>query len=460
MKNRKITTGIHGLSRIAVISFLVSFTLCSVLAGITITNRAHIARLQIERLILEKSIRINEVISGLLYKTETLAVIAVQGDDHEDYFDKIAPSIVDDPMILNVLLAPDGIVSKVYPLSGNEAVVGLNFFGEGAGNIEAMAARDSGQLVMGGPFNLVQGGQALVGRMPVYVDAPNERHKFWGLVSVTLRFPQVLDYAWLESLETLGFAYELWRLNPDTNERQVIASNLEHIKPTSSFTERHVKIFNADWYLRVSPINRWHVYPENIFLIVAGLLVSFLVMFVTQNNFELNRMRSALEIMATSDPLTGIHNRRHFMDLSQAGLERSRRLKTGCYVILLDLDKFKSINDTYGHILGDKVLVEVASRVQSHIRPYDLLARYGGEEFIIFAFDIDKNNVQTLAERLRLSICDEQIEYEGGHLYFSASFGVAHVYNYDLEKAIKHADQALYTAKTEGRNRVVFHDEN
>jgi diguanylate cyclase len=175
-----------------------------------------------------------------------------------------------------------------------------------------------------------------------------------------------------------------------------------------------------------------------------------------QNNRELKRMGTVLEGMAKCDPLTGIYNRRHFMDSSKTDMERARRAKEDCFVILFDLDKFKSVNDMHGHIIGDNVLIEVASRIKSIIRPYDLFARYGGEEFIIYASGADKNSISNLAERLRLSVCDKKFEYENVSLNSSASFGIARIDECDINTAILHADKALYTAKAEGRNRVVF----
>jgi diguanylate cyclase (GGDEF)-like protein len=311
---------------------------------------------------------------------------------------------------------------------------------------------------LGGPFKSAQGGEVLVGRLPVYIDTQTKKHKFWGLVSVTLKFPQALDAAELSIFKTQGLAYELWRVNPDTNEKQVILSNYENSKSNHRFIEKHVPVINADWYLKVWPIRVWYSYPESLVLIIASFFISFLVLFVMQNNFVLKRMRFVLEDMAKCDPLTGIYNRRHFMEDSQMDIQRASRQKDDCYIILFDLDKFKSVNDTHGHLIGDNVLIDTTTRIKAVIRPYDLFARYGGEEFIIYASGIDKNGIAALAERLRLSICDKEFEYEGVCLNSSASFGIAHIGDYDINKAILHADKALYTAKNEGRNRVVFWD--
>ena len=445
-----------GLSIVAILSFLSSLVICFFLASEIIINVVNVDKLQIEQLVLEKTFRINAVISRLLYKANSLSAIVIQGKGVVDDFEKIAPIIAaDNPTILNVLLAPDCVVSNIYPLNGNEAMVGFDYFSNYAGNKEAIAAIDSGRLMLGGPFKSIQGGEVIVGMLPVYIDTPNEKKKFWGLVSVALKFPQVLNEVELETLESKGLSYELWRINPDTNEKQVIMSNYGH-SSKNRFIEKRVSVFNTNWHLRVWPVRSWYDYPQNVVLVIAGFLISFLLAFVMQNNYELRQIKTVLECMARSDPLTGIYNRRHFMDISLMYVERARRLKEDCYIIIFDLDKFKDINDTYGHIIGDNVLIETASRIKAVIRPYDLFARYGGEEFIIYISEIDKNNIVQMVERLRVSLCDKKYEYEGVSFTSSASFGVAYIDNYDIKKAISYADKALYAAKKNGRNKIVF----
>jgi diguanylate cyclase (GGDEF)-like protein len=460
MENQKPKRKSKGLSLIAVVSFLVSIAFCTFLISATIINRTNVVKLRIEQQIFEKTHRISEVISKLLYKTQALSAMIVQGNGGMDSFDIIAPTLVDDPAIQNVILAPDGIVAKVFPLAGNERIIGWNYFSDGAGNLEAIAARDLGELVLGGPIEIVQGGIAIFGRLPVFIDTPDEDHKFWGLVSVTLKLQQVLDYAELEIFSSYGYSYELWRISPDTNERQVIQSSYGYTRPNFNFLEKPVQIFNAEWYLRVSPILMWYSYPENIALVIAGFCISLIVLFVMQNNFELRNMQSVFELMAITDPLTGIFNRRHFLEIVRIGIEKARRLNENCYFIMFDIDKFKNVNDTYGHQIGDKVLMDITARIKTNIRPYDLFARYGGEEFIIFTAGISKKEVCDMTERLRLSLCSRKYEYGDISFDSSASFGIAQMDDYNLDKAIKYSDDALYMAKRNGRNCVVFYNDS
>ena len=459
MENQKLEQECKGLSLTAVVSFLVSIAFCAFLISATIINRTNVINLRIEQQIFERTHRISEMISRMFYKTQALSAMVIQGNGSMDSFDIIAPTLVDDPSIQNVILAPDGIVAKVFPLTGNEKIIGWDYFSDAAGNLEAIAARDMGELVLGGPIEIIQGGIAIFGRLPVFIDTPDEKHKFWGLVSVTLKLPKILDYAELEIFSTYGYSYELWRMNPDTNEKQVIESNYES-GSNSRFIEKPVQIFNAEWYLRVSPIIMWYSYPENIALIIAGFCISLIVLFVMQNNFDLKNMQTVFELMAITDPLTGIFNRRHFLDIVRIGIEKARRLKENSFFIMFDIDKFKNVNDTYGHQIGDKVLMDVAARVKTGIRLYDLFARYGVEEFIIFTSGISSKEVYDMTERLRVSLCSIKYEYGDVSFSLSASFGIAQMVDYNLDKAIKNSDDALYMAKRNGRNCVVFYSED
>ena len=127
---------------------------------------------------------------------------------------------------------------------------------------------------------------------------------------------------------------------------------------------------------------------------------------------------------------------------------------------MLDLDFFKSVNDTYGHAAGDEVLRETAKRVKKVIRPYDLFGRYGGEEFILFMLDLDKSAVLSTMERVRKSVARTPILFDSAEISVTTSCGAAYAAPInDMESAIRFADAALYEAKETGRNKVVFYEQ-
>jgi len=196
-----------------------------------------------------------------------------------------------------------------------------------------------------------------------------------------------------------------------------------------------------------------------IFLAVMALVL-IAMMFVLAKNIKLSKK---LKEMANNDALTGIYNRRFFRELAAMQTTRSERTGIDSFIILFDLDHFKKVNDVYGHQAGDKVLIETARRVKNTIRPYDIFARYGGEEFIILMPDvkeIEKEQIINATERIRLAVCKTPIEFEGQEIPVSASFGIAYTApRNDISTATKYADEALYQAKEEGRNKVVFYEE-
>lgn len=454
--------GLLKIRKITVFSFLLCFALCSILISIAVVNRSVVEELQMEQLIMDKSVKINEVITKLLYKTEALSALVVQSNGDVTNFERIASTIVDDPSILNVLIAPDGIVSEVYPLKGNEGVLGLNFFKKGAGNKEAILAKEKKELVFGGPFGLVQGGQALVGRLPVFIGEPNGKETFWGIVSVTLKFPQALEGVGLNILESQGFAYEIWRTNPDNNEKQVILMSESGYSERARYIEKYIPMLNAEWYFKVAPVKNWYNYYETWILIVAGLFVSLLLAFIVQNNAELKNVKKELEDIARLDYLTGIFSRRHFMETSLTFIDEAIEAEEYCFVIILDLDHFKIVNDTYGHIAGDKVLKGVVERIRKVVEKdqKSLLARYGGEEFIILAADKDELAGKNIAESIRKNLAGSSFKIDGIIIQETGSFGIAKVKSSEqFEEAIRYADEALYKAKDEGRNKVVCYED-
>lgn len=170
---------------------------------------------------------------------------------------------------------------------------------------------------------------------------------------------------------------------------------------------------------------------------------------------------------ATYDELTGIFNRARIFELARKEFVRSGREQLNLGVVLFDIDKFKSINDTHGHGVGDVVLREVATRMQNSIRPYDALGRYGGEEFLLLLPGCDLASCAQQAERLRLAICQEPIVTAAGNvkisLPVSASFGATSLLSgssITLESLVALADEALYEAKRAGRNRVIAKSSN
>lgn len=172
---------------------------------------------------------------------------------------------------------------------------------------------------------------------------------------------------------------------------------------------------------------------------------------------ELVAAREALRDQATRDPLTKLWNRRHILEVLDRELARIQRHDTSLGLIMLDLDHFKSINDTHGHLAGDEVLRETARRLRAAVRQYDSIGRYGGEEFLIVMPGCGGGDIEKQAERLRLSLCQTPMQVGDLELTVTGSFGATFslpAYQANQQDLVKVADEALYRAKRGGRNRV------
>jgi diguanylate cyclase (GGDEF)-like protein len=170
------------------------------------------------------------------------------------------------------------------------------------------------------------------------------------------------------------------------------------------------------------------------------------------------RAQNKLRRLANTDPLTGVNNRRYFMRRASDELERIKRYYYPISLMLLDIDQFKVINDTYGHKAGDEVLKSFAKHCLSHLRPFDQFARLGGDEFIALLVQVDQDNAKKIADRLRASFERLKIQIDKKTITATVSIGMATTTDniLSVKDLIKRADEALYKAKNEGRNQIAI----
>ncbi len=187
-------------------------------------------------------------------------------------------------------------------------------------------------------------------------------------------------------------------------------------------------------------------------VITTLLLLGLIYFFMARLMKRLAEARQTIEKIAITDSLTGLFNRRHIMLRFEEEFEKFKRLKMNVSCIMIDIDNFKVINDSYGHLIGDQVLKAISARMQGTVRAYDILGRFGGEEFIVILPDSGLEDARGLAERIRVSVKEVAIS----NFAVTMSLGVVCSRESDrsVDDIIRRADEHLYKAKKNGKDRI------
>lgn len=174
------------------------------------------------------------------------------------------------------------------------------------------------------------------------------------------------------------------------------------------------------------------------------------------NARALEKANAKLAELSVTDRLTGLYNRGHWEECLQREFTRCRRYGSACSLMMFDIDHFKKVNDTHGHIAGDRVIQQTAEILKTLARSTDIIGRYGGEEYCVVLVDTPADEAKLMAERLRASIESSRVGYEDKEIQYTISLGISafsETLN-DHKQWIEEADQALYQSKRAGRNQV------
>jgi diguanylate cyclase (GGDEF)-like protein len=178
---------------------------------------------------------------------------------------------------------------------------------------------------------------------------------------------------------------------------------------------------------------------------------------IRQLNGELEKANRELEQLAAYDALSGLLNRRTLFSRISVEIERATRMDVPLTGLMIDIDRFKSINDNYGHPCGDLVIREIGAKLQNRLRKYDFAGRYGGEEFFVLLSNSTEVQAERIGDRFRREMAETRFTCNGGSFAVTLSIGVARFRDGDTQESwIEHADRALYRAKDAGRNRVII----
>jgi len=178
-------------------------------------------------------------------------------------------------------------------------------------------------------------------------------------------------------------------------------------------------------------------------------------------NDELTSLNKQLYEMATTDGMTKLYNRHHYIESTQLQIAQIQRSKEVSALLMIDIDHFKNVNDTYGHAMGDEALIEVSKLLRDSLREYDIVGRLGGEEFAMFLTHCEINKAAEIAERLREKISHLVISLQDQRVYLTVSIGLTSVTSEDtdIKHVLQRADKALYFAKEHGRDQVIIYND-
>jgi diguanylate cyclase (GGDEF)-like protein len=290
-----------------------------------------------------------------------------------------------------------------------------------------------------------------------------ERDISVGFAGLDLSHPQLVEYwyrldgydsQWKAAGTARSVAYT--NLPPGRYELRVMCSNADGVRGTREARLRFTiePALWQKWWLRVLALGLAAA-------LVYGLYSARMRRIERQRDLlqrEVEARTEELRRLARTDPLTGIHNRRYFLDVAEKELQRARRYQRSLALLMIDIDHFKEVNDTFGHAAGDVALKAMVAACEQELRESDRMGRLGGEEFAIMLPEVDHARAESVAERLRTTVDQLDVTYPGAQIHLTVSIGIAclGVEDLNLEGLLRRADAALYQAKAEGRNRVVL----
>jgi diguanylate cyclase (GGDEF)-like protein len=584
----------------ALVIFVVAVLASATLAWKLEQRNLQANRLRITAVASDHANAIQTTMERALSVTYSIAALVQQGKGNVPDFEKTANEMLPRyPGVAILGLSPGGVIQRVAPQPGNEKSIGFNQLMDPIQGHEARVAKETGQLTLAGPLQLVQGGIGAVGRLPIFLDGADGKPVFWGLTYAVIRFPQILESGRLPQLVENGLDFALWRVDPGTRQKLIIASST-HVALESP-VERSLDLPNGQWTLSVAPKGGWADPAEIGFKALMVLTFSLVLAYCTKLLMELkenqrdqealvslrtaeiavsqSKLKATLEAipdvmlemgldgtfhdyhaprsntsfppadfflgknvtgvlptvaaqaimaaleeanqqghsegrefelsstkgtfwfeisltkkagdpaseprfivlsrnmtqrktseeeinrLAFYDPLTKLPNRRLMLDRLRQALAVSARSGRMGALFFIDLDNFKTLNDTQGHDMGDLLLQQIALRLTQCTRLGDTVARLGGDEFVVLIEELSENRdeaaalAETIGEKI-LAATGQPCPLAGLDYLITPSIGVTLYADHmqSTDELLKQADLAMYQAKSAGRNTMRFFD--
>ena len=389
--------------------------------------------------------RIENDIENGIEITDSLKQLLINGNGQIKKFSKIAENLMS-YSVQSVQLAPNGVVTDIYPEEGNEAGK-IDLLNDSNRGEISNYAKDHRTIIIQGPIELKQGGSGLVVRNPIYLEDENGQEYFWGFTIVILRVPEVFEDS-TNALSKFQYNYRLSREVSvlDKNYVVVDANCDKIIRPvTYTFT-----VGKEKWKLEIMPRAGWSKSKTLYLILFGGLSLVLLLTGLTIVLFLLDERRVELKELAHKDGLTKLYNRYGFDEMAEKMI--SKNPKEHCVAVLLDVDDFKLINDMYGHAYGDKALISLSENMQKFFSSSALLGRNGGDEFCILLPNCTMEEVKE--SLIEFTKTPKTFSYKGQTYSFCISLGYAEYPNNAIERSqlMRCADTALYEVKLHGKN--------
>lgn len=447
-------------------------TCCVVLIGLYWINLRQEIQNQRNQLVLSdmvaaKSQAIERRLDFTLMATRMLATQVRLDDGRITNFPRYAKEILATVQgVDNIQLAPDGVITHIYPISGNEKALGHDILMDDDRRDAARKAISTGKMTMTGPFNLIQGGVAVIGRQPVFLD-DDGRGVFWGFASALIYLDELLKVASFKTLEEKGYAYQLSRTLISSGKTHVFARSEAEL--SGMVHQEVIQVPNSQWVLEVSLAEQGFI--TDAYLSIGLLAILAGAIFLTSLHLlkqpeklkqQIEQATQQLSEMAFYDQLTGLANRRLLFEHIQNQLSEMQRHPFQSALLYIDLDNFKDVNDNLGHDAGDELLRIVASKIRTLVRDSDIPARIGGDEFSVLIKKIKHSEDAALVAEKIITNLNIPISGITEHYPVTASIGIVLIPQHcsKLADILKCADQAMYQAKNNGKNRYYFYSPN
>ena len=384
--------------------------------------------------------------------TDTLKQVVISGDGNINKFYDIAENMMDDS-IQSIQIAPNGVVTEIYPKEGNESGK-IDLINDSDRGEISRYARDNDTVIMQGPFELKQGGYGIAVRNPVYLEDENGKKSFWGFTIVILKVPEIFSHS-VEALSNFGFKYSLQKCaSPwDDTYEWVYGSKKELNDPVIY----DFNVYGDKWRLEILPKSGFYNNSNLIYMFIGGVIIALLLTGLTVALISINENRKLFKKLAVTDTLTGIYNRLGFNRQVEQYMRQNPQKH--CVVAMLDIDDFKLVNDVYGHAAGDGVLQKLAESMKQYFSKDVILGRNGGDEFCIFMPDCTAVEVKPFLKKFTEETRNFYCKGEAHTFTISLGYAEYPVLADECSKLVRCADMALYAVKMRGKNGCMAYRE-